>query len=309
MHDHIDRRAFLKRAAVLAAGLGAAPLAGRVLAAANEPLFKISLAEWSLNRSLFAGKLDHLDFARTARSLDIDGVEYVNQFFMDRAKDQAYLAEMKARAEGEGVKSILIMCDREGSLGDPDEAARKQAVENHYKWAEAAKFLGCHSIRVNGYSEGSYEEQQKLVADGFARLVDFTDDLEINLIIENHGGFSSNGQWVAGMVKRVNHPRCGTLPDFGNFRISQTETYDSYQGVQDMMPFAKGVSVKPMGWDAAGNRVEIDFVRMMKIVLDAGYRGYAGIEHGEEGREVESIREVRDRLIQARDQLAASYKS
>lgn len=306
MNARINRRVFMKQTTLLATGLGAASLSNRLFAgSAQDPLFRISLAQWSLHRRLFAGELDNLDFARTTRSLGIDGVEYVNQFFMDKATDMAYLGEMKSRAENEGVQSILIMCDNEGALGAPEDGARKTAVENHYKWVDAAKFLGCHSVRVNGYSTTDYEESQKLVADGLSQLIEYADTQDINVIVENHGGFSSNARWLVGVMELVDHPRVGTLPDFGNFRINQDETYDSYQGVQEMMPYAKGVSVKPQGFDANGNSVEIDLVRMMRIVLDAGYHGFCGIEHGPEGQELEAIKALNEQLIQARDLLAA----
>ena len=306
MDARINRRDFMKQTTLFAAGLGTASFPTRLFSGSGQdPLFRISLAHWSLNRKFFSGELDNLDFAKTTRSLGIDGVEYVNQFFMDKAKDMAYLREMKNRAENEGVQSILIMCDNEGALGAPDEEERKKAVENHYKWVDAAKFLGCHSIRVNGYSTSDYEESQKLVADGLSRLIEYADTQDINVIVENHGGYSSNAKWLVGVMKLVDHPRVGTLPDFGNFRISQDETYDSYEGVREMMPYAKGVSVKPQGYDANGNSIEIDLARMMRIVLDAGYHGYCGIEHGPEGRELEAIRELNEKLIQVRDQLAA----
>jgi sugar phosphate isomerase/epimerase len=306
MDARINRRDFMKQTTLFAAGLGTASFPTRLFSGSGQdPLFRISLAQWSLNRKFFSGELDNLDFAKTTRSLGIDGVEYVNQFFMDKAKDMAYLREMKNRAENEGVQSILIMCDNEGALGAPDEEERKKAVENHYKWVDAAKFLGCHSIRVNGYSTSDYEESQKLVADGLSRLIEYADTQDINVIVENHGGYSSNAKWLVGVMKLVDHPRVGTLPDFGNFRISQDETYDSYEGVREMMPYAKGVSVKPQGYDANGNSIEIDLARMMRIVLDAGYHGYCGIEHGPEGRELEAIRELNEKLIQVRDQLAA----
>ena len=171
------------------------------------PLFKISLAEWSINRPLFSGKMQHLDFATIARSLGIDAIEYVNQFFMDKAKDTAYLREMNARAKGAGVTQVLIMCDNEGNLGDPDPAKRQSAVENHYKWVEAAKFLGCHTIRVNGYSSGTPDEQKKLVADGMRRLCEFADPIGINVVIENHGGLSSNARWLVETITAANQDR------------------------------------------------------------------------------------------------------
>ena len=286
--------------------------ASRAANATAEPLYKISLAEWSINRPLFGGQMQHLDFAKIAKSVGIDAIEYVNQFFKDKAKDLAYLREMNTRAKGEGVTQVLIMCDGEGNLGDPDPAKRQASVEAHYKWVEAAKFLGCHTVRVNGYSSGTPDEQMKLVADGMRKLVEFADPLAINVVIENHGGLSSNAKWLVQTIKMVNHPRAGTLPDFGNFRIAgpsrnnpdvKVESYDSYVGVAELMPLAKGVSVKPRVWDFNGNSSDIDLLKMMKIVVDAGYRGHCGIEHGPEGKELEGVRRLREQLETVREQL------
>jgi len=275
-------------------------------------LFRISLAEWSLSRPIFAGEMQHLDFPTLAKSAGIDAIEYVNQFFMDKARDRAYLAEMNARATDAGVAQLLIMCDNEGRLGDPDEATRQTAAENHYKWVEAAETLGCHTIRVNGYSTGTGEEQSRLVADGLRRLCEFADPHGINIVVENHGGWSSNAKWLMDTIRRVRHPRAGTLPDFGNFKISPTravpdgplETYDSYQGVAEMMPLAKGVSVKMKVYDAHGAQHDIDLKRMMKIVVDAGYHGHAGIEHVPGSRELDAVRAIREQLESVREALS-----
>ena len=306
-----NRRNFLTTTAAAAAAAGLGFRSAPSHAAAPHPLFDISLAEWSLNRAIFAGKMDHLDFAGFAHDLGIDAVEYVNQFFMDKATDKAYLQEMKQRAEDVGVRSLLIMCDREGALGHPDQKERMQAVDNHKKWADAAAFLGCHSIRVNGYTPGveDFRESMGLVADGLRPLCEYGDSLGLNVIIENHGGLSSNGAWLASVMELTDHPRVGTMPDFGNFRISENESYDSYFGVMQLMPYAPAVSVKPTVWDAEGNQHPLDYVRMMRIVLDAGYRGYAGIEHGVEGDEKASITEVKVRLEEARDVLKDQYAS
>ncbi|ACY48627.1 sugar phosphate isomerase/epimerase family protein [Rhodothermus marinus] len=299
----MNRRDFLERAsALLAAGLSWT----RLRSAEAAPWFRISLAEWSLHRTIFGGKLDALDFPVVARrTFGIEAVEYVNQFFFDRARDRAYLGELKRRAEGEGVRSLLIMCDREGRLGDPDPARRRQAVENHYKWVEAARFLGCHSIRVNAASEGSYEEQQKLAADGLRQLVDFAAEHELNVLVENHGGLSSNGAWLAGVIRMVDHPRCGTLPDFGNWRVDAETWYDPYRGLAELMPFAKGVSAKSYDFDAEGNETRLDYVRLLRIVREAGYRGYIGIEYeGDRLDEMEGIRATKALLERVRAQLA-----
>jgi sugar phosphate isomerase/epimerase len=214
---------------------------------------------------------------------------------------------MKKRAADNGVRSVLIMCDDEGDLGNSDAKARTQAVENHYKWVDAAKYLGCHSIRVNARSNPklSYEEQMKLAADGLRRLTEFGAKHQINVIVENHGGLSSNGKWLAGVMKEVNLPRCGTLPDFGNFRINNNEEYDKYQGVAELMPYAKGVSAKSYDFDDKGNETTIDFRRMLKIVLDAGYHGHLGIEYeGNRLSEPEGIVATKKLLERLKDEMA-----
>ncbi|MFB0554583.1 MAG: sugar phosphate isomerase/epimerase family protein [Phycisphaerae bacterium] len=240
--------------------------------------FKISLAQWSFHRRLFGQqepKLDNLDFAKEAYSVGINAVEYVNIFFKDKANNTRYLSEMKKRAEDLGVKSLLIMCDDEGGLGEPDRRSRTQAVRNHHKWVRAARYLGCHSIRVNAYSKGSYDEQLKLAADGLRRLSEYAAEHELNVLVENHGGLSSNGQWLTDVIKKVDLPNCGTLPDFGNF----PPNIDSYDAVNKLMPYAKAVSAKSYDFDDTGDETKIDYYRMMKIVLDAGYHGYVGIEY------------------------------
>ncbi|HMQ15283.1 MAG TPA: sugar phosphate isomerase/epimerase family protein [Phycisphaerae bacterium] len=272
----------------------------------DEPLFRISLAQWSLHRALRDGRLNHLDFGATARrDYGLDAVEYVNSFFKNKARDADYLRDMKQRAADAGVRSLLIMCDGEGNLGDPDDARRRQAVENHYRWVEAAKALGCHSIRVNAASSGSFEEQQKLAADGLRRLTEFGARHELNVLVENHGGLSSNGAWLAGVMRMVDHPRCGTLPDFGNFNLGDGKQYDRYQGVRELMPFAKAVSAKSHDFNEAGDEIHTDYRRMMKIVVDAAYRGYVGIEYEGGGlSEPEGIRATKRLLEKVRSELA-----
>ena len=250
--------------------------------------FKISLAEWSLHRMLYSGELNHLEFCVIAREqFDLDAVEYVNSFFFDKAEDLDYLKEMKNRANDQGVSSLLIMCDNEGDLGDPNQKAREKAVENHFKWMEAAKFLGCHSIRVNAKSEGTYEDQIQLASDGLRSLTEYGEKIGINTIVENHGGLSSNGKWLVSVMKEVDHPMCGTLPDFGNFKIKDGEWYDRYTGVDELMPYAKAVSAKSHSFNWKGNEINTDYKKMINIVLSAGYNGYIGIEF--EGSEVDEI--------------------
>ena len=302
----LKRRDFLKFGASISGALAATDLRGSLLSNLKKPIvFKISLAEWSLHRALRSKEIDHLDFYSVAKKeFDISAVEYVNTFFFNKAKDATYLKEMKTRADDLSVRSLLIMCDNEGNLGDPDDSKRKTAVENHYKWAEAAKFLGCHSIRVNARSEGSYDEQIELAADGLRRLTEFSDSMGINTIVENHGGLSSNGKWLSAVMEKVDHPRLGTLPDFGNFSLEGDEWYDRYKGMKELMPYAKAVSAKSHEFDEKGNETGSDFYRIMNIVLDAGYKGYVGIEYeGNVHIEMEGIRLTNELLKKIRDSI------
>ncbi len=309
----LSRRRFLRGATALA---GVPLLLGGTTDSPErlqkgQPLFTISLAQWSLHRALFGGQLDPLDFPRVARdTYGIDAVEYVNSFYRERAGEAGYLEELKQRAADAGVRSLLIMIDGEGALGDPDHAAQKKAIENHHRWVDAAVLLGCHSIRVNAQSSGTPDEQRKRVADGLRLLLEYAAPRKINVIVENHGGLSSNGAWLAGVMTLVDQPRCGTLPDFGNFRLDGDAWYDRYQGVRELMPFAKAVSAKSHDFDEQGNETRTDYLRMLRIVIDAGYRGYVGVEYeGDRLPEPDGIRATKVLLERVRAQLEAPATS
>ena len=313
MQFHPTRRRFLQAASALAATTATGlPTLSSAAEETVTPAYKISLAQWSLHRALRdkSKNLTNLDFPRIAKEeFGIDAIEYVNQFFKDKAKDETYLSELKSRCESNGVKSLLIMVDGEGRLGEPDEKKRVEAVNKHKRWVDAAKFLGCHSIRVNAASTGEYDEQQKLAADGLRRLSEYAAPHGINVIVENHGGLSSNGEWLAQTIEMVGLENCGTLPDFGNFWISRkdpAEWFDNYKGVDLLMPFAKAVSAKTYEFkegtnttfrkDQHGNYSEIDYDKMMHIVLAHGYHGYVGIEYEGAGDEFEGIRKSKEVL-------------
>lgn len=334
----IDRRKFIGMAA-----LGAAATTFDRVASAQqgEPkaLYEISLAQWSLNREFFsflgrsrgepAPKLDPQDFAGIAkREFGIDAVEYVNQFYVDAVQNPGYVKELKKKSEDEGVANVLIMCDGEGALGDPDSKRRLTSVRNHIKWLEWAQILGCHSIRVNAQSDTklSYHEQRDLAADGLRRLCEIGDTYDVNVIVENHGGLSSHGRWLRDVMETVDHPRCGTLPDFGNFRgvvgagggpRRQAEEgrrrgygmldYDPYLGVYELMPYAKGASAKTFEFDDAGNETTIDYDRMMGIVCDPQFKfsGHVGIEFEGRGDSMDGIKKTKALLERTRDKLAS----
>ncbi len=302
-----SRRAFLGQLGALAAA-SALPASELFAETVKKPFFEISLAEWSLHKALFGKKMTNLDFpAKAKNEFGISTVEYVNQFFRDKAQDTAYLNDLLTRCKDLGVKNHLIMIDGEGDLGAADEAKRTKAVENHYKWVEAAKYLGCKTIRVNAAGSGTPDEQAKQAADGLRRLSEFAAKTGINVIVENHGGNSSNGQWLAGVIRSVGMKNCGTLPDLGNFCIKRSadwrtceEMYDRYQGTQELMPFAKGVSAKTYDFDEVGNCIETDYARMLKIIKAAGFKGTIGIEYeGNALSEEDGIRKTKALLERA----------
>jgi sugar phosphate isomerase/epimerase len=278
------RREFIQTTLLAAAGIPLLTSTSFGREANAKPRFKISLAEWSLHKALWAKEMTNLDFpVRAAKEFGIYGVEYVSTFFKDTSTE--YLNELLKITKDNNVTNVLIMIDAQGSLGDADKATRNKAVENHHRWVEAAKFLGCHSIRVNAAGKGTETEVADAVVESLSSLATFASKLKINVVVENHGGLSSNGKWLSGVMKRVNMKNCGTLPDFGNFY-----EYDRYLGIEELMPFAKGLSAKSYDFDAEGNEVKIDFYRIMKIVKDSGYKGWIDVEYeGSRSTEPEGI--------------------
>lgn len=269
-------------------------------AGAEAPPFEISLAGWSLNRTIRAGKLDNLDFPRVARRrFDIDCIEFVDQFFEDKVKDQSYLAELKKRADNEGVRCGLIMVDTNGPLGVADKAERDKAIEKTLPWIDAAAFLGCRSVRVNAYGVDDADELRKNIAESCACLADYAAEQKLALCIENHGHHSSDPDWLASVMKAVAKPNFGTLPDFGNFPAA----IDRYDAVEKLIPFAKAVSAKCEEFNDDGSVKDIDFFRMMRIVRDGGYTGYVGIEScpPNEDQEFDAVVKTRDLLLRIRE--------
>jgi len=301
-----NRRAFIKKAALgtAAFSLPTYPIRASHLFSniADSSELKISLAQWSLNRAFFNGDLDANRFASIAKNTyGIKAVEYVNAFYKDYGRSEKFWMQMNSKADNEGVKNLLIMIDDEGELGNVDDAQRKIAVENHYKWIHAAKILGCHSIRVNAFGIGEPNLMRTALVDGLGELATYGGKENINVIVENHGLHTSNAEFITGVIKEVGNPYLGTLPDFGNWCLNAkwgstqnnkcTDVYDRYKGVSEFLPYAKGVSAKSYAFDEAGNETIIDYHKMLKIVKDFGFDGYIGIEfEGENLSEPEGIK-------------------
>jgi L-ribulose-5-phosphate 3-epimerase len=295
----ISRRQFVSRCAKATAGIGAALAAPGIAGAASGRIgeYKISLAGWSVHRRFYAGEFKLLDFPKVAREeFDIEAIELVNTFFL--SPQYRYLQDLNKRAADHNVKILLIMCDGEGDMASTNEKERLQSVLNHHKWVDIATVLGCHSIRCNsGQGQAGDEEAIKRCGDSFARLVEYAAPKKINVIIENHGGLSSDPDSLIKVMKLVDSPYFGTLPDFGNF----PRGVDKYDAVRRMMPYAKAVSANCYDFNEEGNETTIDFAKMMKIVTDAGYNGYVGIEYeGSRLSEAEGIKAAKRLLERVR---------
>ncbi|MEZ4810014.1 MAG: sugar phosphate isomerase/epimerase family protein [Allomuricauda sp.] len=264
---------------------------------AAAPLLKLSLAQWSIHRMIREEGLDPYKFAEKAKGWGFQGLEYVSQlYYAELEKDnfsetamKAFVDKCNAEAEKHGLRNVLIMIDGQGALAAVDPEERKAAVENHHKWVDAAQAMGCHSIRVNLQGSMEHEEWVEASVDGLTQLATYAKDKNVNIIVENHGGPSSNAAWLVSVMEKVNMDNCGTLPDFGNFCVKREagdyyeskciEEYDKYKGVKEMMPYAKAVSAKTYDFDEQGNETVIDYAKMMKIVKDAGYTGFVGVEY------------------------------
>lgn len=304
------RRSFINQSLATASALTLSPLVS--LGTTQAVDIEISLAEWSFHRTIRAGKLDHLDFAAKAKKdYGISAVEYVNGLFggtkmtfKEAAKNPAYLKELLKRSQDAGVINHLLMIDEEGPLALPNDKERLAGVANHKKWFEAAQLLGCKTVRVNLHGEGSPEEKKTASIDSLGRLGEMAKGMNLNVVVENHGSESSKGFWVADVMRKVNLPNVGTLPDFGNFCISHPwgttqdgckEAYDRYKGIEELLPFSKGgVSAKSYDFDDQGEQPLIDYKRLLKIVKASGFKGYIGIEfEGFNQPEEEGIRKTK----------------
>lgn len=280
---------------VLLLGLGACnqeqKKAADMIEASDKDRFKLSLAQWSFHKALQNGELDNLEFAQLAADLGFQGVEYVNSFFKDKAEDIQYLNEMGVKSQDAGVENVLIMVDGEGDLADPDSLNRLQAVQNHFKWVDAAKYLGCHSIRVNLFGE-MYDKEAWIdyATDGLKQLAEYGEKEEINIIVENHGWLSSDAAALVKVINQVDNNYCGTLPDFGNFCLERKDgelwgddncvkEYDKYKGVEELLPYAKAVSAKSYHFDSLGNETTIDYTKMIELVKASSYIGFIGVEY------------------------------
>jgi L-ribulose-5-phosphate 3-epimerase len=269
------RRDFLAGAA-----LAAAAAAAGARAADRPTRDDISLAAWSLNRSFFvAQKWKLLDLPRIVRTeFDINGIELVNQFFENPM--MRYLRELKANAAKFGVTFVLIMVDGEGDMIAPDKNERMQAAIAHRKWVDIAHYLGCHAIRCNlggSTRDTSWKTDKDMVSratESCGNLLEYAKGADLNVVLENHGGASSDADIMVSLMKAINHPNIGTLPDFGNVNPGD----DHADVLRKIAPYAKGISVKASWRPDGTHNPAWDLEKMIRICQEAGYHGFWGIE-------------------------------
>ena len=253
---------------------------------------KISLAQWSLHRAIKINQtLSPFDFSLKAREMGFDAVEYVSSLYWNVLKTKPIKKVTNTllnNSKDHGIKNLLIMVDGEGDLASNSKNKRQKSVDNHKKWIEMAYDLGCHSIRVNLNGEKSKNKWIEYSSESLTQLCLISRKDKINIIVENHGGLSSNASYLTNVMKNVNLDNCGTLPDFGNFCIEKIDPenyfsqcineYDKYQGMTQLMPYAKAVSAKSYDFDSNGEESTIDFKRIIDITKEFNYDGYYGVE-------------------------------
>ena len=284
---------------------------------AQEPFFKLSLAQWSLHRTFNEDGEDPFKFAEMAKEAGFEGLEYVNHIYAKQIEQLGFdkvIDSLNTLSEKQDMRNVLIMVDGEGDLADPDEEVRNQAVENHKKWIDAAQELGCHSIRVNTFGTNDSELWVPAVVDGLKKLSTYAATKDINVLAENHGWLSSDIPVLMEAINKVDMENCGTLPDFGNWCVKRKEGEqwgecleeypDKYEGIETMLTEAKAVSAKAYDFDEEGNETTLDFPRIIKLVKESGYTGYIGVEYeGNRLPEQEGIQAIKNLLIKSAQSL------
>ena len=300
--DH-KRRNFIQT--TIAASLGI-PLMGSNLISdslLNDQNIKISLQCYSFASSLFTKKMNIIDFPKIVREdFNIDAAEYWNRPMVEKRRDSNFIRELNKRTNDYGLENTFMLVDlinfqtgESKSLCSRDKIERNFAIEEHKEWIEFSKAIGCKGIRVNLWSDNMTRSEVKSISqDSLGELLEFSNKINMSIVIENHGGYTSDAKWLIDLIKSINHPKLGTLPDFGtrNFcikRAPKTESgifgsqcvdqYDKYKGVKEMLPYAKGISAKSHTFNNDGEEMSTDYKKMINLIKASGFNDYIAIEY------------------------------
>ena len=245
--------------------------------------FPIGIQEYTFNRILRSGKLKHLDYpAMVKKELGIEHVEYWSRPFEGKHTDKKFVGELNSRTKGEGISNVLILVDEKHELDHEKKSERDKSVDLHKGWIDCAAQLGCDAIRVNCRMGGDPKDNLNRAVDGVGRLCEYAKDTSVKVVIEPHGRNSQNPDWLLAVMKELNHPHAGILPDFNNFG-----SYDRYSAVEKTLPFAPAVCAKALKFDDEGNETHTDYFKMLKIVYESTFSGVISIEF--EGHGVDPI--------------------
>lgn len=265
------------------------------------------LSQWSFHRSLLGnsrdnyeqylkelhsnnpdqvlrGNMDHYSFLEAACSLNIKTIDLVNILFFSKVSDHSWLESYKRKADSLGLSFGCLMCDELGSLGSSSRTERRESLEKHLLWLQAASKLGCTMLRINAYGDGTYLQQLKQCSQTISSLADCANDYGINVVIENHGFASNNGAWLAMLIEHIGKDNVGVYLDFDNFFMggwhhNPKRYYDRRQGIIDLAPYTFGVSAKSYDFNSLGDETTIDFKECIELLSEAKFDGVISAEY------------------------------
>ena len=258
-------------------------------AKSNDDSLHFSVGQWTFHEELFDSIMNNFEFVDKAAELEFNGVEYVNQFFIDKARDFQFLDALSKHATSKGLTNSMLLVDLAGNLAASSEAERLKALESHKEWVIACSKLACPAMRINMHGDGSPDSIREQGLKSLKILAPFADSNSVKILIENHGGISNDADWLLDMIQSLDHPNVGLVVDFDNWCVvyengslwgkNCIQEYPRYEGMQKLLPFADNISVKAFVFDTYGEDSKTDFKQMAQIIDSLGFEGSFGIEY------------------------------
>ncbi len=271
---------------------------------------EIGLSTWSLHRHMgpikrqvvtdtgekhewteeYPEDVSLLDFAGFARKeYGLTHLELIQMSFP--STEASYLKKLRSAVEAAEAVIENVPID----VGDICELAperRAEHVRNIKSWMDVAAAIGSRAVRVNTGPSREGSDALALAVESCKRLAEHADKLGLNVLIENHGGISSDPQLLKQLIESVSTERMGACPDFGGF-----DEAIRYDGLQKIMPLAKLVHAKSYAFDEHGEETAIDYARCMQIVKNSGFSGVLSIEYEGDGNASEGIKKTKELIL------------